>query len=283
VVRGGTFNNPVATVVGVSRDYYLVHWRGHEGWVKRDDFVVGDERPDYFLERARRDPSDAYAQRVCAQNLLSANLFDTALPYLDAAARLAPNDVAVHQAQAIVLAMKRNPAAARDALAAAERIDPSDPTTYALRALLLWQPLKQRDRAVADFDKAIRLAPQDETLYFMRAKFWRSEGDPARALADLDTSIRLWPEFLAAHVERAELLANCPDRAVANPKEAVASARRACDLTRWEDPAHIRRLARMCEADGNYDEGACWREKAEQMEGGSAGRLPPLPPAPPEK
>jgi tetratricopeptide (TPR) repeat protein len=281
MVPGGTFNNPVGTVVRVAPDYYLVHWRGRDGWVKRDDVVAGDERFPYFVERARRNPSDAYAQRVCAQNYLSVNLFDTALPYVEAAARLAPNDIAVRQTRAMLLAVKGDRAGALAEFAAAERINPSDPMTYTMRAAILWRAQREYDRAVADFDRAVRLAPNDETIYAARWVFWLATGNHARALADMDTCVRLWPGFLEAHVARAELLANCPDRAVANPKEAVVSARRACELTGWEDSTHVRRLARTCELAGYNDEAVRWRQKAEQMEASNAAQLPPLPPAQP--
>jgi tetratricopeptide (TPR) repeat protein len=277
-VRGGPFNNLVGTVVGVAPDYYFIHWRGREGWVKRNDVVLGDERVRYFIERARQNPSDGYAQRVCAQNFLSANFFDTAWTYIERAARLAPNDIAVHHTRAILLALKGDKGGALDEFSAAERIDPSDPMTYALRASLLWHVQKEYDKAAADLDKALQLAPRDETIYFMRAKFWQSRGDHVRALADLDSCLRLWPEQVAAHVERAEMLMKCPDPAVTNPKEAVVSARRACELTRWEDSVHVRRLARACELAGDKEEAARWREKAEKMEQIDAAQLPPLPP-----
>jgi hypothetical protein len=52
-------------------------------------------------------------------------------------------------------------------------------------------------------------------------------------------------------------------------------------LTRWEDSAHLRRLARACGQAGYNDEAVRWREKAEQIERDSAAQLPPLPPAKP--
>jgi tetratricopeptide (TPR) repeat protein len=275
-VRGGTFDNLSGTVVGVAPDYFLVHWRGREGWVKREDVVVGAVRTAYFAERVRQNPSDAFAQRMCAQALLSAKQVDSARPYVEAAASLAPQDIVARQTRGVFLAMKGDRAGALDEFAAAERIDASDPRTYALRALTLWAAQGEVDKAAADFDTALRLAPNDESLYTMRAMFWLYRGDRARALADVDTCIRLWPDFLAAHVMRVELLANSPDPSVLNPKEAVVSARRACELTRWEDSGHLRRLARACELAGDKDEATRWREKAEQMERDSAAQLPPL-------
>jgi tetratricopeptide (TPR) repeat protein len=280
-VRGGTFTNPVGTIVGAAPGLFRVHWRGREGWVKRDDVVVGDERAVYFAERARLNPSDAYAQRITAQNLLSGNLFDTAQRYIETAGRLAPDDIVVHQTRAILLALKGDREGARDEFSAAERLDPSDPLTYAERALILWQPLKEYDKAEADFDKALSLAPNDETFYLMRAKYWLARGSHARALTDLNTCIRLWPNNVPAHVERADMLAKCPDRTLLDPKESVVSARRICELTRWEDIAHLRRLVRVCELAGYNDEAGRWREKAEQVERSNAAQLPPLPPAKP--
>jgi tetratricopeptide (TPR) repeat protein len=282
VVRGGTFNNPYGTIVGTSPDCFLIRWCGREGWVCRADVVAcNNESPQYFFERVRQYPSDAYAQRVCADALLAANMESSAAPYVEAAVRLAPNDLFAHRTRAVYLAYKGDRAGAEDELRAAARIDPSDPMIPVVRAMAIWWAQKEYDKAAAEFEKAVRLAPNDERIAWARAGFWLDKGDAARALADFDACIRLRPDYLGAHAERAELLMKASDPSVRNPKEAVVSARRACELTRWENAEHLKRLARACEAAGYNDEAARWREKAGQVERDSAAQLPPLPPAKP--
>ena len=49
------------------------------------------------------------------------------------------------------------------------------------------------DRAIADFDEAIRLGPDKAPAYSHRGNAWRSKGDKDRALADYEAAIRIDP------------------------------------------------------------------------------------------
>ncbi|CCE06579.1 conserved hypothetical protein [Bradyrhizobium sp. STM 3843] len=50
------------------------------------------------------------------------------------------------------------------------------------------------DRAIADFDAAIRLWPDNAQAYRYRGRVWSRKGDLDRAIADLDVAIRLDPK-----------------------------------------------------------------------------------------
>jgi lipoprotein NlpI len=56
-----------------------------------------------------------------------------------------------------------------------------------------WAIKGEPDRAIADYDAAIRLDPKEPTAYGGRAVAWAVKGDYARAIADFDTAIRLNP------------------------------------------------------------------------------------------
>jgi tetratricopeptide (TPR) repeat protein len=281
MVRGGPFDTLGAVIVKVAPDRLLVRWRGFQGWVKRDDVLAGPPRDAYFAERVRRDPKDAYALRYGAQAMHRTGHIDEGLAAIDESIRLNPKDPLAHQVRACLLFLgKWDMKGALEAWAAAERLDPTNEDTAMLRAGLY---AAQRDyvKAMADFDRAIRLAPNDPSVYLLRAQCWHIQGDFAKAVADLDTALRLWPDLLPAHVRRVTWLLEAPDPDGRNAKEAVASARRACELTRWDDPALLRLLGRACERAGDHDQAVRWREKAEQMEQSNAAQLPPLPPAAP--
>jgi len=48
-------------------------------------------------------------------------------------------------------------------------------------------------------------------------------------------------------------------------------------FSNWEDPGHLRRLARTCETAGYNNEARRWRERADQLERANSAALPPLP------
>jgi tetratricopeptide (TPR) repeat protein len=79
------------------------------------------------------------------------------------------------------------------------------------------------DRAIADYDEAIRLAPSKAVSYNNRAIAYRAKGELDRAIADYDQAILLDPKHASAyqnraviHVERGEF-----DRAIADYDEAI--------------------------------------------------------------
>src|SRR5262245_5115076 len=58
------------------------------------------------------------------------------------------------------------------------------------------------DRAIADFDAAIRLDPGKAMAYGQRGNAWRSKGDQERALADYEAAIRIDPHNPAVFRDR---------------------------------------------------------------------------------
>ena len=58
------------------------------------------------------------------------------------------------------------------------------------------------DRAIADYDAALRIEPAFADVLNSRAMAWRAKGDRRKALADLDAALRLKPDFEAARANR---------------------------------------------------------------------------------
>jgi tetratricopeptide (TPR) repeat protein len=65
--------------------------------------------------------------------------------------------------------------------------------------------LSEVDRAMAEFDQVILLAPADANAYVSRGKAWERRGDHDRALADYDQAIRIDPGNSALLHERGRL------------------------------------------------------------------------------
>jgi lipoprotein NlpI len=66
-----------------------------------------------------------------------------------------------------------------------------------------WGLKNDSDRAIADFDAAININAQDKTALGSRAFEWVAKGDYARAIADQDAVIRLDPKSSTAYFGRA--------------------------------------------------------------------------------
>src|SRR5258708_2603533 len=76
------------------------------------------------------------------------------------------------------------------------------PAADRLRALLAraggYVRKEQDDRAIADYDVALKLDPTLADIFNARGELWRKKGDRPRALADFGAAIRLNPQHPAA-------------------------------------------------------------------------------------
>src|SRR5215469_10046479 len=77
--------------------------------------------------------------------------------------------------------------------------------------------------AIADYNEAIRINPDDADAFYRRGNAWREMGDNARAIADYDEAIRLDPNHASALNNRgaAWLEKGQNDRAVADFSAAI--------------------------------------------------------------
>lgn len=83
---------------------------------------------------------------------------------------------------------------------AAIRLDPTLADAYYRRA----SAQTVRERALADYDEAIRLNPRSSDFYFMRGTVHLQNNDHDRAIADFGQSARLDPGQLMAYAKRGE-------------------------------------------------------------------------------
>jgi tetratricopeptide (TPR) repeat protein len=88
----------------------------------------------------------------------------------------------------------------------------------------------ERDKALAAFDRALELEPDDVSARAQRARIHTESGENERALQDLDHAVKLAPDFAEHHVARAKPLA-----LLGRFGEAVSAASRAIELA----PDHI--------------------------------------------
>ncbi len=81
------------------------------------------------------------------------------------------------------------------------------------------------DRAIRDYDQAIRIKPDYAFAFNNRGAAYRLKGEYDRAIRDLDRAIRLKPDYAQAYNNKALLLASARDASVRDGEEAVRLAR----------------------------------------------------------
>jgi len=108
-------------------------------------------------------------------------------------------------------------------LDAALALQPASAPTYARRGTLRWEiALEAEDPdarpALADYDRALALRPDDVTYRLRRARIHAAVGELAAALADLDRAIDLAPRNGRLFYDRGEVhaLAGAPAKAIAD-------------------------------------------------------------------
>jgi Flp pilus assembly protein TadD len=152
------------------------------------------------------------------------------------------------------------------------RIDPDSASAYCCRALV-WYDKQQFDRAIADSDESIRIDPKHAWAYNNRGNARAARGEYPRAIADYDEAIRLDPSLAAAYKNRAWILATCPNKVLRDGKRAVESAMRGCELTDWKDPAFLESLAAAHAEARDFDAAARAQARAIALVEGFDARL----------
>jgi tetratricopeptide (TPR) repeat protein len=102
------------------------------------------------------------------------------------------------------------------------RLNPKDTTVYVIRGDA-YNGKGNYDLAIQDFDEAIRMKPNYVRAYYDRGKAYNSEGDYDRAIRDFSEAIHLNPNHTSGYYSRGSAYYNKGDydRAIQDYNEAI--------------------------------------------------------------
>lgn len=223
------------------------------------DLAIGD-----FTEAIRLDPSYIYAYYDRGLTWSDKKEFDRAIDDFNHVIQLDSKDVLAYYHRGLAWAAKHEYDSAVEDFDHAVALNGKLSFIYTDRGLA-WAARKDYTKAIADFSTSIKMAPHRTRSYYNRALAYIELKMFDKALADFDATIRVNPEFDEAYLRRAWLLASCPNVRLRDPKRAVESATRACELTHWHKAHDIGGLAAVCAETGQVAEALKWHSKAIEL------------------
>ncbi len=288
----------VYTVEKVDGDRLRLSGEGISGWVDADDVVPLDRAVAFYTREIRNAPGNATAHlmRAYVRNELGDRA--RAIEDFNAAIALDPKDPTFRTARGLFHQESKDYSKAiadfteairldpKGALAIASRADvhndagelekarddydraielePRNPAHYSGRGTI-WARLGEFERSLEDLNRAIELDPKTGYSRFLRAWAHASLKDYDGALADYDEAIRLDPTDDYALRSRGWILATCPDPKYRDGKKAIESARKACELTKWNESGSLSAMAAACAEVGDFAAAVKWQTKANAL------------------
>jgi tetratricopeptide (TPR) repeat protein len=103
--------------------------------------------------------------------------------------------------------------------------------------------------------------------FYNRGVLYSRQQQRDKALADFDEAARLDPDDADAHREAAWIQATASDAKLRDGKRALVSAEKACALTKNKDPWALATLAAAYAETGDFAKAVEWQTKAVELAG----------------
>ena len=150
---------------------------------------------------------------------------------------------------------------AEEAFKKALAIEPDSSRAH-LRLGSLYLKRGQKELALQHLERAETLSPEDVSIVNNLGTLYDQLGKYPEAIAQFNRAIGLLPGEPGSYNNLAWLRATCADGKYRDATQAIKLARKACQLTGWNDFSTLDTLATAYAADEDWKQAASWQEKA---------------------
>ena len=248
-VRTATIVAISAVILGTcaaATSYYIGYWR--------DDFAL-------FSQAVTATEDNSTAHALLADALVQRGEDGEAARNLEEALRIRPQSAKTHYQCGLVQAKQKQYEKAVFHYREAVQLRPDYADAYNELGVAL-SKLGRLAEAAESFTAAIERNPRHAKAYNHRGIVWSAEGQSAAALHDYSRALELNPNQLGALNNLAWLQATDEDPTIRNGPDALKLARRACELTRFNEPHSLEILAASQAEIGDFDEAIKTVQKA---------------------
>jgi tetratricopeptide (TPR) repeat protein len=203
----------------------------HEGWAKKEDFVLARDAPAYFSERIRANSKDGDAYFWRAAAWLDRGEFDKAIADCTEAIKIDPENSAAFNSRGLARHGKQELDKALEDFDEAISLEPKYGIAYFNRGLIRAEK-KEYGQAIAEFDVAALLSPKQCDVYLHRGTARAARKEYDKAIKDYDEAIKIDPKNIEARNHRGftwfvkkdfdKAIADCDEALRLDPKNVTA-------------------------------------------------------------
>jgi tetratricopeptide (TPR) repeat protein len=169
---------------------------GIRGWAAIGQVIPVDQAMAFFEDRIRAHPDEAFPHFMRAGLWMDRDELDRAVEDCTEIIEFEPTARSYVDRGNLRLRMHQPDKAIAD-FDQAIRLDPQATPAFTGRGDAR-QMKQEYDQAIADHSEAIRLSPDDVVARYSRGQTWAEKGDYDKAIADFNEALKLDPESVAA-------------------------------------------------------------------------------------